>query len=89
MGAVRACAIARLRAVLSRLPCLGVLAYAPAGQIGLIPAMMLDTVDKMLTAPAQGLALARCSGFQSQPDAPRAVQADDRPVYRKEAAEDG
>jgi carboxymethylenebutenolidase len=49
----------------------------------------LDTVDKMKTALAQGSDAARRSSFHIYADAPHAFNADYRPSYRKDAAEDG
>ena len=49
----------------------------------------LDTVDKMKEALSQGSPAARKSQFQVYPDTPHAFNADYRPSYRKEAAEDG
>ncbi len=48
-----------------------------------------DTVEKMKTALASGSAAAKKSEFVVYPDAPHAFNADYRPSYRKEAAEDG
>ena len=56
------------------------------GQDGGIP---LDTVDKMKAALASGSAAAKASQFVVYPNAPHAFHADDRPSFRKEAAEDG
>jgi carboxymethylenebutenolidase len=56
------------------------------GQDGGIP---LDTVDKMKAALATGSAAAKKSQFVVYPDAPHAFNADYRPSFRKEAAEDG
>ena len=56
------------------------------GQDGGIP---LDTVDKMKAALAGGSAAAKRSEFVVYPDAPHAFNADYRPSYRKDAAEDG
>ena len=49
----------------------------------------LDTVDKMKTALSSGSAAARKSEFVVYPDTPHAFNADYRPSYRKEAADDG
>ncbi|MDN3920722.1 dienelactone hydrolase family protein [Roseateles violae] len=49
----------------------------------------LDTVDKMKAALAEGSPAARRSQFQVYADAPHAFNADYRPSYRKDAAEDG
>jgi carboxymethylenebutenolidase len=49
----------------------------------------LDTVDKMKSALEKGSPAARQSIFQIYPDTPHAFNADYRPSYRKEAAEDG
>ncbi len=49
----------------------------------------LDTVDKMKAALAGGSAAAKKSEFVIYPDAPHAFNADYRPSYRKEAADDG
>ncbi len=49
----------------------------------------IDTVDKMKSALASGSAAAKVAEFVVYPDAPHAFHADDRPSYRKEAAEDG
>jgi len=49
----------------------------------------VDTVDKMKSALAQGSPAARKSEFVVYPDTPHAFNADYRPSYRKEAAEDG
>jgi len=48
-----------------------------------------DTVVKMKSALASGSAAAKKSEFVVYPDAPHAFNADYRPSYRKEAAEDG
>ena len=48
-----------------------------------------DTVEKMKSALASGSAAAKKSEFVVYPDAPHAFNADYRPSYRKEAAEDG
>jgi carboxymethylenebutenolidase len=48
-----------------------------------------DTVEKMKAALATGSAAAKKSEFVVYPDAPHAFNADYRPSYRKEAAEDG
>ena len=48
-----------------------------------------DSVEKMKTALASGSAAAKKSEFVVYPDAPHAFNADYRPSYRKEAAEDG
>ncbi|AOW13854.1 carboxymethylenebutenolidase [Hydrogenophaga crassostreae] len=49
----------------------------------------LDTVDKMKAALAAGNAAAKASTFVVYPDTPHAFNADYRPSYRKEAADDG
>jgi len=49
----------------------------------------LDTVEKMKAALAGGDAAAKKSEFVVYPEAPHAFNADYRPSYRKEAAEDG
>ncbi|HEY4083544.1 MAG TPA: dienelactone hydrolase family protein [Burkholderiaceae bacterium] len=56
---------------------------------GADPGIPVDTVDKMKTALAQGSPAARKSTFQVYPDTPHAFNADYRPSYRKEAADDG
>jgi len=56
------------------------------GQDGGIP---LDTVDKMKTALATGSDAAKRSQIQVYADAGHAFNADYRPSYRKDAAEDG
>src|SRR5262245_6679410 len=48
-----------------------------------------DTVEKMKGALTSGSAAAKKSEFVVYPDAPHAFNADYRPSYRKEAAEDG
>jgi len=48
-----------------------------------------DTIDKMKAALATGSAAAKKSEFVVYPEAPHAFNADYRPSYRKEAAEDG
>jgi carboxymethylenebutenolidase len=48
-----------------------------------------DTVEKMKAALASGSAAAKKSEFVVYPDAPHAFNADYRPSYRKEAADDG
>lgn len=48
-----------------------------------------DTVDKMKAALAAGNAAAKKSEFVVYPDTPHAFNADYRPSYRKEAADDG
>ena len=48
-----------------------------------------DTVEQMKKALASGSAAAKKSEFVVYPDAPHAFNADYRPSYRKEAAEDG
>ena len=48
-----------------------------------------DTVDKMKTVLASGNAAAKASQFVVYPDAPHAFNADYRPSYRKDAADDG
>jgi carboxymethylenebutenolidase len=53
------------------------------------PGIPLDTVDKMKAALAGGSAAAKRSEFVVYPDAPHAFNADYRPSYRKDAAEDG
>lgn len=53
------------------------------------PGIPLDTVDKMKAALAAGSAAAKKSEFHVYADAPHAFNADYRPSYRKEAAEDG
>ena len=49
----------------------------------------LDSVDKMKAALAGGSAAAKKSEFVVYPDAPHAFNADYRPSYRKDAADDG
>ena len=49
----------------------------------------LDTVDKMKAALASGSAAAKKSEFVVYPEAPHAFNADYRPSYRKDAADDG
>ena len=49
----------------------------------------LATVEQMKTALAVGSAAARKSEFVIYPDAPHAFNADYRPSYRKDAADDG
>ncbi len=56
------------------------------GQDGGIP---LDTVDKMKAALATGSEAAKRSQFQVYADAGHAFNADYRPSYRKDAADDG
>ena len=63
-------------------PVLGLYGGADSG----IP---LDTVDKMKTALSTGSAAAKKSEFVVYPDTPHAFNADYRPSYRKEAADDG
>lgn len=63
-------------------PVLGLYGGADSG----IP---LDTVDKMKAALAAGNAAAKASTFVVYPDTPHAFNADYRPSYRKEAADDG
>jgi carboxymethylenebutenolidase len=63
-------------------PVLGLYGGADSG----IP---LDTIDKMKAALATGSAAAKKSEFVVYPEAPHAFNADYRPSYRKEAAEDG
>jgi carboxymethylenebutenolidase len=48
-----------------------------------------DTVEQMKKALASGSAAAKKSEFVIYPDAPHAFNADYRPSYRKEAADDG
>ncbi len=48
-----------------------------------------DTVDKMRAALKDGSAAAKKSEIVTYPDTPHAFNADYRPSYRKEAAEDG
>ena len=48
-----------------------------------------DTVDKMRAALKDGSAAAKKSEIHTYPDMPHAFNADYRPSYRKEAAEDG
>ena len=49
----------------------------------------VDTVDKMKAALASGSPAAKKSEFVVYPEAPHGFNADYRPTYRKEAAEDG
>lgn len=49
----------------------------------------LDTIDKMKAALAAGSAASKASTFVVYPDTPHAFNADYRPSYRKEAADDG
>lgn len=63
-------------------PVLGLYGAADGG----IP---LDTIDKMKAALAAGSAAAKKSEFVVYPEAPHAFNADYRPSYRKEAADDG
>jgi len=49
----------------------------------------VDTIDKMKTALSTGSAAAKKSEFVVYPDTPHAFNADYRPSYRKEAADDG
>lgn len=49
----------------------------------------LDTVEKMKGALAGGNAASKASQFVVYPEAPHAFNADYRPSYRKEAADDG
>lgn len=49
----------------------------------------LDTVEKMKGALAGGNTASRASQFVVYPEAPHAFNADYRPSYRKEAADDG
>ena len=56
---------------------------------GADPGIPLETVDKMKAALATGSAAAKKSEFVVYPDTPHAFNADYRPSYRKEAAEDG
>ncbi|MFI4929197.1 MAG: dienelactone hydrolase family protein [Burkholderiales bacterium] len=63
-------------------PVLGLYGGADSG----IP---LDTVEKMKATLAGGSAAAKKSEFVVYPEAPHAFNADYRPSYRKEAAEDG
>jgi carboxymethylenebutenolidase len=56
---------------------------------GADPGIPLDTVEKMKTALAGGSAAAKKSEFVVYPDAPHAFNADYRPSYRKDAADDG
>ena len=49
----------------------------------------LDTIDKMKAALAAGNAASKASTFVVYPDTPHAFNADYRPSYRKEAADDG
>ena len=53
------------------------------------PGIPLDSVDKMRTALAGGSAAAKRSEIVVYPDAPHAFNADYRPSYRKDAADDG
>jgi len=48
-----------------------------------------DTIEKMKAALANGSAAAKKSEFVVYPDTPHAFNADYRPSYRKQAAEDG
>jgi carboxymethylenebutenolidase len=48
-----------------------------------------DTVDRMRAALKEGSAAAKKSEIHTYPDMPHAFNADYRPSYRKEAAEDG
>ena len=48
-----------------------------------------DTVDKMRAALKDGSVAAKKSEIVTYPDMPHAFNADYRPSYRKEAAEDG
>ena len=52
------------------------------------PGIPLDTVDKMKAALANGSAAARKSQFVVYPEAPHAFNADYRPSYRKDKAEE-
>ena len=63
-------------------PVLGLYGGADAG----IPQ---DSIDKMKAALATGSAAAKRSEFVVYPDTPHAFNADYRPSYRKEAADDG
>ena len=63
-------------------PVLGLYGAADGG----IP---LDTVEAMKKALAGGSAAAQQSRFVVYPDAPHAFNADYRPSYRKQAAQDG
>jgi len=56
---------------------------------GADPGIPLDTVEKMKAALAAGSAAAKKSEFVVYPEAPHAFNADYRPSYRKEAADDG
>jgi carboxymethylenebutenolidase len=56
---------------------------------GADPGIPLDTVEKMKAALATGSAAAKKSEFVVYPEAPHAFNADYRPSYRKEAADDG
>ena len=56
---------------------------------GADPGIPPDTVDRMKSALASGSAAAKKSEFGVYPEAPHAFNADYRPSYRKEAAEDG
>ena len=56
---------------------------------GADPGIPMDTIDKMKAALAVGSAAAKHSEFVVYPDTPHAFNADYRPSYRKEAAEDG
>ena len=49
----------------------------------------VDTVDKMKAALAGGSAAAKNSEFMVYPEAPHGFNADYRPSYRKDAADDG
>jgi carboxymethylenebutenolidase len=53
------------------------------------PGIPLDTIDKMKAALSQGSAAAKKSEFVVYPDASHAFNADYRPSYNKQAAEDG
>ncbi len=55
---------------------------------GADPGIPLDTVEKMKTALAAGNAAAKKSEILVYPDTPHAFNADYRPSYRKEAADD-
>jgi carboxymethylenebutenolidase len=56
---------------------------------GADPGIPTDTVEKMKAALATGSAAAKASRFVVYPEAPHAFNADYRPSYRKEAADDG
>ena len=56
---------------------------------GADPGIPVDTVDKMKAALATGCPAARKSEFIVYADTPHAFNADYRPSYRKEAAENG